>query len=136
MRKTATVSAILRNSMAGVAAAMLVGPALIGSALIGPTARAAPARDTREAENARLLTERKQVHGLSDGQVARIRAIFGGSPVIGQGNPAITHHPMTRGQCPAKLDAAHLTYANLRFERICGRKYMAPLYDPRTQRPK
>jgi hypothetical protein len=125
MRKTATKSAMLRNCLAGLAAA----------ALIGHAAELAPPQDGRVAGNARLLRELQHVHGLSEAQMAKIRAIFSASPVIGQGNPAITRHPMTREQCQAKLDAEHVTYANPRFERICGRKYMAPLYDPRTQQP-
>jgi formylglycine-generating enzyme required for sulfatase activity len=64
--------------------------------------------------------------------MAAIRAIFAASPVIGQGNPAITRHPLTREQCRTRIDTVH---ANPRFEQICGHRYMAPLYDPATQRP-
>ena len=35
--------------------------------------------------------------------MAAVRAIFAGSGVIGQGNPAITEHPVTPAQCRAKL---------------------------------
>jgi formylglycine-generating enzyme required for sulfatase activity len=50
--------------------------------------------------------------------------------VIGQGNPAIAQHPETPEQCLAKLAQEHVRYDNPDFERICGGKYMAPLYDP------
>lgn len=87
----------------------------------------------RATQNERLLSEIQRAHGLSDAQMATLRAIFDASPVIGQGNPAVTRHPISRAQCAAKLEAAHISYANARFERICGRKYMAPLYDPARQ---
>src|SRR5512139_6438 len=78
--------------------------------------------------NAELLQQLEEVHGLSAAQMARIRAIFAGSRVIGQGNPAITRHPMTPEQCQAELKKRGVAYANPRFEKICGAPYMAPLY--------
>jgi formylglycine-generating enzyme required for sulfatase activity len=89
----------------------------------------------RKAANMRLFTEITRVHGLTETQVTRIRAIFGASPVLGQGNPAITRHPLSREQCLARLAAAHVDYANPRFLRICGHPYMAPLYDPKRDKP-
>ena len=85
--------------------------------------------------NAALLRELQSVHGLSEPQMARIRAIFAGSRIIGQGNPAITQHPVTPDQCRATLRAQAVSYDNARFERICGARYMAPLYDPARQQP-
>ncbi len=44
-----------------------------------------------------LLLERvQQAHGLSDGQMDAMRAVFLQSEYIGQGNPAITRHPMSQ----------------------------------------
>ena len=65
--------------------------------------------------------------GLSDQQMNAIRRIFAKSGYIGQGNPAVTQHPVTPEQCQAKLDAAGVRYENPRFEKICEAKYMAPL---------
>ncbi len=67
--------------------------------------------------------------------MADLRAIFDRSGVIGQGNPAIAQHPVTPEQCRAKLAEQKVDYANPTFEKICGGKYMAPLYDPAHQRP-
>jgi formylglycine-generating enzyme required for sulfatase activity len=67
--------------------------------------------------------------------MAGIRAIFAASSVIGQGNPAITRHLLSREQCTARLAAAQVDYASARFEGICHAKYMAPLYDPSRQQP-
>lgn len=85
--------------------------------------------------NDRLLEQIQIVHGLSDPQLQRIREIFARSGYIGQGIPAITKHPETPEQCQAKLDAQSVHYANPQFEKICGAKYMAPLYDPAREQP-
>ena len=45
--------------------------------------------------NETLCGQIKEVHHLTDAQTARIRAVFKKSGFIGQGNPAITEHPMT-----------------------------------------
>ena len=86
-------------------------------------------------QNELLFQELQAVHGLTDRQVADLRATFAGSGVIGQGNPAITRHPVTPEQCRAKLAQQSVSYADPAFEKICGGKYMAPLYDPAHQRP-
>ena len=85
--------------------------------------------------NEQLLQQVQQVHGLRSDQMDRMRAIFAGSRIIGQGNPAITRHPLTPEQCRSNLQRQGVTYENPRFEHICGARYMAPLYDPATQRP-
>jgi len=80
-----------------------------------------------------LFRQLTDVHGLAPEQLAKVKAIFDRSGVIGQGNPAITEHPLTTEQCRAQLpDGA---YANPVFEKVCQAKFMAPLYDPRSQQP-
>ncbi len=95
----------------------------------------AEAQTQLQKNNAELFQQLRAVHGLTATQMQRIEAIFAGSPVIGQGNPAVTQHPVTAEQCRAKLRTQGIEYANARFEKICGAKYMAPLYDPSTQQP-
>ncbi len=73
-------------------------------------------------------------HGLSDEQVAAVERIFAQSAVLGQGNPAITRHPMTPEVCRERRAAAGLADRTPRFEAICGAPYMAPLHDPAHQR--
>jgi hypothetical protein len=90
---------------------------------------------TLAERNAELLRNLQEMHELSPEQMTRIEAIFAGSRIIGQGNPAITQHPLTPEQCTAKLRGQGVNYANPRFERVCGRRYMAPLYNPTTQQP-
>jgi hypothetical protein len=95
----------------------------------------AAAQSTLVERNAVLLRRLQEVHALSDPQMARIREIFAHSPLIGQGNPTITRHPVTPEQCLAQLQQRGISYANSQFERICGARYMAPLYDPATSTP-
>lgn len=90
---------------------------------------------TLAEENEKLLAQLERVHGLSDEQIQALRTIFARSGYIGQGNPAIARHPETPAQCQARRDAMHLSDADPRFERICGGKHMAPLYDPERQQP-
>ena len=93
------------------------------------------AAPTLQEQNERLLQELQRVHALSPAQMQAIRAIFARSGVIGQGNPAIAQHPQTPEQCRAGLAQRSIRYEDAQFERICGGPFMAPLYDPRSQRP-
>jgi hypothetical protein len=86
-------------------------------------------------QNESIFRQLKETRGLSDDQVNAIRTIFQKSGYIGQGNPAVTRHPLTPADCQEKLRREGVRYENARFEKICGRKYMAPVYDPATQRP-
>ncbi|MFH1312655.1 MAG: SUMF1/EgtB/PvdO family nonheme iron enzyme [Candidatus Eisenbacteria bacterium] len=88
----------------------------------------------REA-NEILLKRLQEIHGLSDSQVDSLRSIFLKSGYIGQGNPAITEHPVTETECQDSVAARDTEYQSPLFLEICGHPYMAPLYDPETQRP-
>ncbi len=91
---------------------------------------------TLQENNERMLREMQMARGLSDAEMQKIREIFARSPYIGQGNPAVTRHPMTPEQLAAKLGQdPKAYYRNPEFERICGEPYMAPLYDPETEKP-
>lgn len=85
---------------------------------------------TLEQQNEAMLQKLQQVQGLSTAQMARVREIFRRSGYVGQGNPAIARHPNTSQQCRSELKDLGVDYTNPEFERICGAKYMAPLYDP------
>lgn len=92
------------------------------------------AQTTLQEANAVLFEQLRSVHGLSAAQMARLKSIFDGSRVMGQGNPAITRHPMTPAQCEARIGGIK-RYDNRQNLRICGDRYMAPLYDPRIEKP-
>jgi len=93
----------------------------------------ASAATTLNSENERLFEQLRTTHDLDETQLSRIRTIFEGSGFVGQGNPAIVNHPASPEECRAHLGEKLQAYANPEFERICGGKYMAPLYDPATQ---
>lgn len=93
------------------------------------------APSTLQLQNEQLFQQMSSTLGLSEEQLARIRSIFARSGRMGQGNPAITVHPVSQSQCLARLEREGKSYNNPRFEKICGSKYMAPLYDPATQKP-
>lgn len=103
-------------------------------ALLWPALAPAAASPLAE-QNERLFRQLQEVHHLTPAQMAEIRAIFARSGVIGQGNPAIVEHPMTPEQCRARLEQRKISYADPRFQAICGAPYMAPLYDPAHERP-
>jgi hypothetical protein len=92
-------------------------------------ARPAASAVSGPSRNEELLGELQQVHGLSAESMRRIREIFAASSFIGQGNPAVTKHPATPETCLAKLGDAGVSYEQPDFDRICGGRYMAPLYD-------
>jgi len=85
-------------------------------------------------QNEVLFRQLQQVHNLTEKQMSAIRAIFAKSGYMGQGNPAITKHPMTSEQCEENLKHESIPYGSPNFEKICGAPYMAPLYDPENEK--
>lgn len=90
---------------------------------------------TLNEQNEQMFQQLKLARGLTNGQIESLRGIFRGSKILGQGNPQLTRHPVSVEACQAKLKQQSISYGNPRFEKICGAKYMAPLYDPATQKP-
>ena len=91
--------------------------------------------DTLAGQNEALFEQLQAVHNLTAEQMARVRAVFTGSGYIGQGNPAVTEHPVTTKQCEEKLVQENIQYGSPTFEKICGARYMAPLYNPQIENP-
>ena len=108
---------------------------LIGLCILPGLLSSADGRALLKQQNEVLFRQLKEVRGLSDQQIAAVRKIFERSGYIGQGNPSVTQHPVTPEQCQAKVKQAGVDYQNARFEKICGGKYMAPLYDPAKEQP-
>ena len=105
---------------------MLKLRAAMAAGLVSGVAAAA----TLEQQNAELMQEMQKIHHLSDQEVEAIKGIFHRSGFMGQGNPAVTTHPMTREECAERGKKAGVSFDNPEFEKICGARYMAPLYDP------
>jgi len=91
--------------------------------------------DTRRQQNAALLDTIAAGHHLTVDQKEKMTALFAASTNIGQGNPAVTEHAMTVEACQQREAAAKMTWDNPEFSKICSGPYMAPLYDPATQKP-
>lgn len=82
-------------------------------------------------EQRELLLERMRTElDLSEEQILRMRSVFERSTVLGQGNPALTTHPMTRARCRAIGKNAHVEAPDA--SRCGGSPYMVPIYDPNT----
>ena len=109
-------------------------PAICLVVLGAATVPVAAGNGAFDEQNRGLLMRLQEVHGLTDAQMARVRQIFDHSGFVGQGNPAISEHPADPRQCRAMLGARGVAYEDPAFRRICGAPYMAPLYDPATQR--
>ncbi len=91
------------------------------------------AQSAFEQQNAALFQQLETEHSLTPAQLAEVKAIFARSGFVGQGNPAIARHAMSVEQCQSRAPDGGRGYADPQFERICGAKYMAPLYDPRAE---
>ena len=83
-------------------------------------------------QRAALLRRMKEEFQLSPESVARLQALFDGSSTLGQGNPAVSRHPLSRAQCRAIRQRAGLGPGSVSTlsHPPCTEKNMVPLYDP------
>jgi sulfatase modifying factor 1 len=86
-----------------------------------------PEPATLEEQRRNLLSTMRRELGLTAAQVASVEAIVSASTVLGQGNPALSQHPMSRSECRRIRGAAGLVDAH---EPACGAPHMVPLFDP------
>lgn len=82
--------------------------------------------------NEALFRKLTEVHGYTPAQMEAVRRVFERSRFAGQGNPAITRHPEPPPDRPGGTAAPP---RDPLFEKVCGGRYMAPLYDPETESP-
>lgn len=109
----------------------------MGHLLLLVLASAAAHADTAQTlanNNAQLLQQLQQAHGLSEIQMQALRTLFQRSGVMGQGNPAITVYPLTPEQCRAARQGVEQPTVLASFQKICGAAHMAPLFDPTVQK--
>ncbi|HEV8244622.1 MAG TPA: SUMF1/EgtB/PvdO family nonheme iron enzyme, partial [Polyangiaceae bacterium] len=83
---------------------------------------------TLEEQKQALLENLVSVHHLTNAQAAEVRRIFESSQAIGQGNPEITVHPMSRAECRRIRGESERPI--VAGDARCGGPYMVPLYDP------
>jgi hypothetical protein len=92
-------------------------------------------QDARVRQNELLLRRIQAVHHLTESQTAALRAVFAQSAYLGQGNPAVTRHPVSEIACQDELKAESINYDDLGFKKICKSEFMAPLYNPAVEGP-
>lgn len=86
--------------------------------------------ETLPEANEKLFEQLRQAHQLTPEQLAKVKEIFKKSGYMGQGNPKVATHPLTPEQCLDQAKIKQALQGNSEFEKICGGKWMAPLYDP------
>jgi len=79
-----------------------------------------------EGQRKELLREMVDELQLSREQTEDVRAIFERSIVLGQGNPALSVHPMTREECRS---IRHAAGPAREASPLCGAPNMVPIYD-------
>jgi hypothetical protein len=117
-----------------IASRRVVMPLLLATFTLVSASSNDPGIDSRSrtqlllAQRTALLQTMSTELRLSDEQLAAVAAIFERSPVLGQGNPAISVHPMAPDECRAIRATTPFVKADPR----CGSVNMVPLYDPRS----
>jgi sulfatase modifying factor 1 len=126
-------SVVTAPSAAPSPSASIVPSATPSASASSPRTPPPPESDTLPAT---LAEQREELYSrmafeleLSDANVAEVRAIMEPSPVMGQGNPTITRHPMKRSECRAIRAAAGLE-ASAAPRAPCEARNMVPLFDP------
>ena len=94
---------------------------------VAPFEASEPAEPTLAEQRAALLARMKRALLLDDAQMAAVTRVFEASPQLGQGNPAVSRHPMTRAECVAARRGAGVSDPDVPR---CGAPAMVPVYDP------
>ena len=79
-------------------------------------------KDQRELLYGRM----KAYFAYSDDVMTQVRKIFESSPILGQGNPTGSVHPMTRSECFRIRREANLSHVD---NPVCGKRNMVPIVD-------
>lgn len=73
-----------------------------------------------------LLARMERELGLAPDPLRQVATIFAASPVMGQGNPSLTQHPMSRSECRRIRAEAGVVPARVT---ACGAPNMVPIFD-------
>ena len=101
-----------------------VFPVVVSMTSPGDRSPERAARTDIEEQRSALLDAMRAELRLTDGQLELVSDIIEHSPVLGQGNPAISEHPMTPADCRTAREAAPVVAAEPR----CGAPNMVPIY--------
>lgn len=83
---------------------------------------------TLQEQRAQLFARMQERLKLSDDTMAKVKAVFSGSKLLSQGNPAVATHPMDRTECRKIRSEAKLPYYVK--NPVCGELNMVPIYNP------
>lgn len=81
---------------------------------------------TLEGQREQLLRKLRERLGASEEQLVKVKEIFDKGYRLGQGNPKVTEHPMTRKACREIRASAEVIPAS----EVCGAKHMVALFNP------
>jgi len=84
-----------------------------------------PSPRTLKEQRVVLLRRMKKYFGYSDDTMAAVRKLLESSRIMGQGNPKVTEHPMTRSECFRIREEAGLSHLD---HPVCGARNMVPLH--------
>ena len=79
---------------------------------------------TLEEQREELLRKLHERMGVPDEVLGQLRTIFAPNKRLGQGNPKVTQHPMTRAQCRTVREKASVHPASA----VCGAPNMVAVY--------
>lgn len=125
-RSTASGSAPPRASLAARSLPPPSAVSAVPSAPAPPPALVDELPDDIPAQREVLFKNLQLQLGLDDTALQKTRAIFEGSRWMGQGNPKITRHPLSRAQCQAIRQQHDFRAGDAR----CGAPNMVAVFDP------
>jgi len=94
-----------------------------------PQSPAAAEPQTLAAQRALILDVLARELHADATALDRVRAVFAHSEILGQGNPRISVHPLSRAECEAQRLVRPLEPG----DPVCGAPFMVALYDPRRE---
>lgn len=83
--------------------------------------------DDKNLDREKLIELISKEHALNAEQKKKLSEVMSSSRYIGQGNPDVTVHPISREAC--QENRKKITDTKAGFVGVCGRPHMAPLYD-------
>lgn len=86
-----------------------------------------PEPTTLDEQRTRLFERMRLELRLSEQSLEKVRAIFAASPYLGQGNPTLSKHPVSRAECREIRQTAKFARADI--DR-CGAPGMVAIFDP------
>ncbi len=91
------------------------------------------AGELTEAQH-KIISQMKNSNSYSEEKIKKMESIFQSEKYMTQGNPKITKHPQSEESCQENLSKKNISYENHLFEKICGAKFMAPLFNARKEK--